>query len=179
MHRGLDIWDSKTCLNFNLPYEQEVCYGSTNLEYGNAIDEQCLLSIDTQECTSCSVYKFRDENCYEFDCSNTISSTPDKNPQSGSSTKTGKSSKSKDVTIVRVINHKHTHTHSLTLMPFISPSTVSYLQFTVTTSPHPPVHTTITTKNKVIHVIFQHIQFHYLWIHMVVHPVIYVVLGMN
>jgi len=76
------VWDSQLCLQYLSPYQQTICYDTTILESGVTLDEQCEISLDGERCDSCRVYKFRDNNCYEFDCSNT-------NPVVGSITSKG------------------------------------------------------------------------------------------
>ena len=66
------IWDATLCLRFLEPYEQEVCYETSTVDFANTVLPECKISLDGEQCTSCDVYAFLDGNCYNFDCGNTV-----------------------------------------------------------------------------------------------------------
>ena len=65
------VWDSELCLQFLEPYQQTICYETSVEDAGNTVLPDCQISLDGEQCESCEVYKFRDDNCYVFDCGNT------------------------------------------------------------------------------------------------------------
>ena len=67
--RGL--WAAELCLQFLEPYQQKVCYETSTVDSGVTPLSECQLSLDGEVCSTCEVYRYRDNNCYVFDCGNT------------------------------------------------------------------------------------------------------------
>lgn len=67
--RGL--WSADLCIEFLEPYQQKVCYETSTVDYGATSLSECKLSLDGEVCSSCEVYRYRDDSCYVFDCGNT------------------------------------------------------------------------------------------------------------
>mmetsp|Transcript_9480 Transcript_9480/g.23264 ORF Transcript_9480/g.23264 Transcript_9480/m.23264 type:complete len:646 (+) Transcript_9480:377-2314(+) len=66
------VWDAEFCLRFLEPYQQTVCYETSTFDFAETILPECTISLDGEQCAACDVYTFRDGNCYNFDCGNTV-----------------------------------------------------------------------------------------------------------
>jgi hypothetical protein len=60
------------CFEDRLPYYQKTCYHI--LSYGSGVAEGCVISVNDDDCFSCAIDTTAGGgNCYQFDCTNTIS----------------------------------------------------------------------------------------------------------
>lgn len=62
----------RRCIHYTEPYEQETCYEAKVVD--NVV-QTCDIEVEGVTCNSCDIVKqrARDDSCYQFDCTNTIS----------------------------------------------------------------------------------------------------------